>query len=132
MDSASAPTRKTGFLLLSVVFLLGIVCGGALVFIIGRAIRVDPPGPHPVEFMARHLDLDEKQEAEIRAILDETREQIETISLTSRDRIREVLTPDQLEKFDELRSQFRRRPGRRHRRSGGQPPPGGAPPPPPD
>lgn len=129
----AAATRKRGFLLLAVVFLIGVVCGGALVFIGVRTLVPRVPrhgGPHPIEDIARHLDLDDKQTAKIRAILDETREQIDTISLVSRDRIREVLTPEQLEKFDEMRSRMRRGPRRRHRESRGQHGTGEGPPPP--
>ncbi len=137
MDSAPATptaTRKKGFLLLGVVFLLGVVCGGALVFIGVRTLVPRGPrhgGPHPIEGISRHLDLNEKQAEKIRAILDETRHEIDVISLESRDRIREVLTPEQLEKFDEMRSRFRRGPRRRHRDSPEPRAPRDAPPPPP-
>ena len=123
MDSVSTPstpTRKKGFLLLAVVFLLGIVCGGALVFIGTRTLVPNERRGgrlHPDGGIQRQLDLDEEQSEKIRAILDETRGEIETISRESRGRIREVLTPEQLEKFDEMRSRFRRRPGRRDRDS---------------
>ena len=116
-----AGTRKQGFLLLSVVFLLGIVCGGALVFIGVRTLGPGSnrfggaPPPHPMIELSRQLDLDEDQERKIRMILDQTREEMQTVMHDSREKIREVLRPEQREKMDEIRPRFRRGFGGRRR-----------------
>jgi Spy/CpxP family protein refolding chaperone len=142
-SSGTAPSRTRGFLLLSVVFLLGVVCGGAVVFIGIRTIpseglrRSGPePGPgggHMVQ-LARDLDLDEEQKERIGEILDESRTGIHAIMDESRDRIREILRPEQREIFDQMGTRRRRGPGRRGPGRGGRrgPPPDDPPPPPPE
>jgi hypothetical protein len=131
----TTPSRKRGFLLLSVVFLLGVICGGAVVFI---GIRTILP-PRPVERgpggqmgrLARALDLDEEQQERIGEILDESRSGIHSIMEESTDRIREILRPDQLATFDDLMLKRRRGPGRRGQGFGRRRGPGPEHPPPP-
>lgn len=137
--AGTTPSRTRGFLLLSVVFLLGVVCGGAVVFIAIRTIlppRPDEPGPgsgHMVR-LVNDLDLDEEQTEQIREILDESRTGIHTIMDESRDRIREILRPDQRELFDQMGARRRHGPGRRRQGPGRRrgPAPEDPPPPPPE
>ncbi len=66
---------------------------------------------HMFEKMRRDLDLDERQAAEVRRILDETRNEyrglraearprFDTIRQSARARIRALLTPEQQQRFD--------------------------------
>jgi hypothetical protein len=140
---ASAPeqngerrSRRHGLLLLAVVFLLGLVCGAAVFATVDRIIDIRQP-PRPPEGpdrhlgrLARELDLDEDQKQRMREILGESRLRMHAVMRETREELRQVLRPDQLEKFDELQ---RRRPfgprgrrGLRERggRRDGPPPPG--------
>jgi len=135
----AAPSRTRGFLLLSVVFLLGVICGGAVVFIGIRTILPPKPiergpgGGHMAQ-LASDLDLDEEQKEQIGEILDESRTGIHTIMDESRDRIREILRPDQRELFDQMGAKRRHGPGRRRQGFGRRrgPAPEDPPPPPPE
>jgi len=122
------PGRATGILLLGVVVVLGMISGAALFYIGQRSIGFPPPmGPppdHPMDRLARYLDLDADQQRAIEEILDEQRVRLDLVLEESREAIRAVLRPDQQERFDNMR------PPGPHRRPGRRPPPGAPPPPP--
>lgn len=86
---------------------------------------------HVFERMRRDLDLDERQSAEVRRILDETRNEyralrsearprFDTIRQSARARIRALLTPEQQRRFDtrvaelDARREAEEDEGRRH------------------
>lgn len=102
--------RPRGWIPVAVVFALGAVFGAALCF---AAIRFSGrPFPRhgdgsgergPIERMTRELGLDPAQRETVEKILRETHGEVREIVDRSRDRIREVLRPDQRERFDRMR-----------------------------
>ncbi|MFL6282187.1 MAG: hypothetical protein ACJ74Q_03360 [Pyrinomonadaceae bacterium] len=101
------------------VFVLGCVTGAAL----DSAYRLRAAGPRRpprqqqqqredfFESLQKNLDLDERQSAQIRAVIDETREgyrqlrtevrpRYDTLRRDGRAKIRALLTPEQQRKFD--------------------------------
>jgi Spy/CpxP family protein refolding chaperone len=100
------------------VFVLGCVTGAAL----DSAYRLRVAGPRRpprqqqqredfFESLQKNLDLDERQSAQIRAVIDETREgyrqlrtevrpRYDTLRRDGRAKIRALLTPEQQQKFD--------------------------------
>ena len=101
------------------VFVLGCVTGAAL----DSAYRLRAAGPRRpprqqqqqredfFESLQKNLDLDERQSAQIRAVIDETREgyrqlrtevrpRYDTLRRDGRAKIRALLTPEQQQKFD--------------------------------
>ncbi|MDT5267924.1 MAG: hypothetical protein QOH49_110 [Acidobacteriota bacterium] len=112
-------TRLKLWLAVAVVFALGCATGALLDSAYrlraaaarneSRAGRRNPE--HLVEKMRSELNLDERQSAEVRRILDETRNEyrtlrtetrprFDTIRQSARTRIRALLTPDQQQRFD--------------------------------
>jgi Spy/CpxP family protein refolding chaperone len=109
------------------VFLLGALAGAAVVH------RVDRQGVEAVlsgrggatvdlivRRLTRSLDLDPAQRDQVRAIVTETRRdivgirkpvqaQVEAAIERSRARVREILRPDQREKFDRIQAERRKR-----------------------
>jgi len=112
------------------VFLLGAIAGAAIVHRVDRknvegflSGRGGATADFVVRRLSRSLDLDPVQQDQVRAIVNETRRDIVEIRKPvqdrihaaferSRVRIREVLRPDQQEKFDRIRSGGRKRWGR--------------------
>lgn len=103
------------------VFVLGCVTGAAL----DSAYRLraagarrspqqqQPPREEFFESLQKNLDLDERQSAQIRAVIDETREgyrqlrtevrpRYDALRRDGRVRIRALLTPEQQQKFDQM------------------------------
>jgi Spy/CpxP family protein refolding chaperone len=103
------------------VFVLGCVTGAAL----DSAYRLRAEGPRReprqqqqqreefFESLQKNLDLDERQSAQIRAVIDETREgyrqlrtevrpRYDTLRRDGRAKIRALLTPEQQQKFDRM------------------------------
>jgi Spy/CpxP family protein refolding chaperone len=99
------------------VFVLGCVTGAAL----DSAYRLRAAGPRRpprqqqredfFEALQKNLDLDERQSAQIRAVIDETREgyrqlrtevspRYDALRRDGRAKIRALLTPEQQQKFD--------------------------------
>jgi Spy/CpxP family protein refolding chaperone len=125
MVDTTGPGSWRATLSVIAVFALGVVFGAALTFAIARHARPGPPGPGPfgprhggpmpVERMTRELDLDADQQAKVRAILERRHETMRGFLDETHREIREILRPDQREKFDRMRP-----PG---------PPPGGPGPP---
>jgi Spy/CpxP family protein refolding chaperone len=113
-------TRLKLWLAVAAVFALGCVTGAfldsAYRLRAGAARSESRSGgkrnpEHMFEKMRRELDLDERQSAEVRKILDETRNEYRTlrtearprfdaIRQSARTRIRALLTPDQQKRFD--------------------------------
>jgi Spy/CpxP family protein refolding chaperone len=119
----SAPQRGSArakvIALVLAVFALGAVTGAALdsAYRLGAAGSLRAPQPSPredfFELLQKNLDLDARQAAEVRAIVDETREgyrqlrtevrpRYETLRANGRARIRALLTPEQQQKFDRM------------------------------
>jgi Spy/CpxP family protein refolding chaperone len=109
------------------VFLLGALAGAAVVYRVGHQ-RVDAVlsgrGGATVDLIVRRLtrslDLDSVQRDQVRAIVTETRRdiveirkpvqpRIEAAIERSRARVREILRPDQQEKFDRIQAERRKR-----------------------
>ena len=116
-------TSQRVYIYFALTFLLGILAGAAGTFFFGR--QMGPPGgparrERILRRMTRELDLNEKQVQQVRAIMEETRGKVEglrkqhrphydAIRAESRDQIRQVLTPEQARKFDELVRKFEKR-----------------------
>ena len=135
VDATPARTWR-GQLAVAGIFALGVVFGLAVSFVlvhhVGPRGRMAQPreGPMPMDLMKHELDLDDAQQAQVRAILERGHATMRgVLDDTSRD-IRAVLRPDQREKFDRMRprSPFP------HAHHGDTPPPVGPPPgePPPE
>jgi Spy/CpxP family protein refolding chaperone len=143
--------RTKGITLLAVTFLAGALAGGAAERI--RMAKRPPPPVEPPDFgmMAggrpgmlprwfQQLDLTEEQRDQIRQIIESRREPTEQVMREMMPRlraasdsvmaeIRAVLTPEQLEKWDELQAEMRRRGGQMRQGMGRGKGPGGPPPP---
>lgn len=63
-------------------------------------------GPH-VERLAERLELNEEQQAKVRALFEEQKAQHEAMRAQMRGKIAEVLTPDQLANMDAMRDKHR-------------------------
>lgn len=109
------------------VFLLG-AAGGALVTHLVNQARLERylSGGHRmregviVERLTKKLDLDDRQQEQVRAIMHETHDgirqlrsrihpQIEALLTVGQDRIKAVLRPDQREKFEKIIAERKRR-----------------------
>ncbi len=111
-------TRLKLWLAVAAVFALGCATGALLdsayrlrVGAAGNAARARRDPERVFEKMRRDLELDERQAAEVRKILDETRTEyrslrsevrprFDAIRQSARTRIRALLTPDQQKRFD--------------------------------
>ena len=109
------------------VFLLGALAGAAIGHRVGRqsveAVLSGRGGATVdliVKRLSRSLDLDPTQRDQVRAIVTETRRdideirkpirsQVETAIERSRVRVRAILRPDQQEKFDRIQAERRKR-----------------------
>lgn len=109
-------TRREAAVLVFVVFLLGLLVGGVGNHLWGQRVWggrqevARHPGPPSrakiVDHLTRELQLTPDQQQKIGAIIDDTRSQMlsqhEKIRQQGRERIRAVLTPEQVPKFDEF------------------------------
>jgi Spy/CpxP family protein refolding chaperone len=111
-EAPIAPRRSGGLLAVSAVFFLGLVCGAALFFageriLLARSLfgwrGAQREGRAPIARMARELDLDAKQQEQVRAVLERSRDEVREVLEKSRAEVRGLLRPDQQEKFDRLR-----------------------------
>jgi Spy/CpxP family protein refolding chaperone len=118
---ASQSNRKA-ILMVALVFVLGIALGAAGVYVVTTRVHAARPqaagreGRSPADVVARldrELDLTSDQEKQIEAILTDTQARYAEIHRQAdpeydqarqqgRDRIREVLTPEQKPKFDQF------------------------------
>ncbi|MBI4164759.1 MAG: hypothetical protein HY508_03375 [Acidobacteria bacterium] len=111
---------RRAYIYFALTFLLGVLVGGVGLFFYGWHMG-SMSGPARRERMiwrmTRHLNLNDGQVQQIRAILEETggkvealrkqhRPEFDAIRTDSRDRIRKVLTPEQATKFDEIVKRF--------------------------
>ena len=123
--------RTKGLLVLGAVFLLGGVAGGGSAWAVAQrqhaAVLREEPRRAEVRRLAalrRKLDLDDDQEARVRAILDRDADDSRALGRDMMDRcgeplrdhktavdaqIREALRPDQRARFDKLTDERRRR-----------------------
>ena len=125
-------TRRV-YLNFSLTFLLGIILGGVGVYYFlwssGRLAHRGFNRDRAVAHFKKELDLSADQVEKIGAIFDETSQkvrdlqkqmepQFQALHLETRGRIRQLLNPDQVKKFDELMRQA----DERHRRHAPSPP----------
>ena len=119
--------RWQAFIALAFLFTLGVVAGGLGAHLYyARALDRPPPGPPPFfgrlmgPRLERHLDLTPEQRSELREILEESRREAEAmrrelaprmreVMSRTEERIRAILTPDQVERFEQLQRRQRRR-----------------------
>jgi hypothetical protein len=134
-EPLATPERSRGLLLLGVVFVLGLVCGGTLFYLGQRSLFpsrfgwAGPGGPHSgggLDRLTRELSLDAEQRKKIETILDGRRGRMQQFLDEGRSEIRAVLRPDQQAIFDKMPRDHGGRHGWRS-----EPPPGppGIPPP---
>lgn len=136
-DTQKPITRGRAVLLLIAIFAAGVICGGALVSLfrvplLGHPWKQPPGGVDPIDRLERDLQLEPDQVDELGRIMKQQGDSLRSVLEETRLKIRETLTPEQREKFDNLRPPKSGRPGPPGRRGG--PPPGGVPgdhPPPP-
>ena len=118
----SEPTvQQKASLWLAVIFLLGIALGGVLGYAFAHRSYAAAPGQLTAEQrraqkreqLAREVGLNPEQQSQIAAILDQAQAeskaihavsdpQLEAVRQKSRDRIRQLLTPEQKPKFEEF------------------------------
>ena len=119
--------RWLALLALAGLFALGVVAGGLGAHLYyARALDRPLPGPPPLfgrlmgPRLERHLELTSEQSSELRRILDESRREAEAmrrelaprmrdVMERAENRIDEILTPEQRQRFAELRRHHRRR-----------------------
>jgi hypothetical protein len=120
---------RRAYLYFILTFVLGLIVGSAATIFYGwRSGVLHPRRPdekHIVQFLTRNLNLDDSQAQQVGQIVHETGErirelqhqadpQIDAARAEGRDRIRKVLRPDQLAKFNQLAERIdARRKGRR-------------------
>jgi Spy/CpxP family protein refolding chaperone len=114
---ASQGSRKA-FLLVFLVFVLGIALGSVGTYVVTTRVHAaftqavhNPPNPMPI--FTRDLNLSPEQQKKVETILDDTRAryaeihkradpEYENARHEARERIRQVLTPEQKPKFEDL------------------------------
>jgi hypothetical protein len=121
---------RRAYLYFILTFVLGLIVGGAATIFFGwRSGMIRPHHPdekHIVRFLERDLNLSDSQTQQVEQIVHETggkfrqlqqqnEPQFDAIRAESRDRIRKILNPDQLAKFNQLIERMDER-RREHRR----------------
>jgi len=105
------PDGKRGVgatLLVLGTFVLGMIAGAALLFIASRSMHAPPfvggalRQRTPIQHIRRDLDLTPEQAEKMRAILDETHDRMRREADATRESIRQLLTPEQRERFDAM------------------------------
>ncbi len=120
---ASQGNRKA-ILLVFVVFVLGIALGGVGTYVVTTRVQAARPvatlvhnPAHTMAMFTRDLNLNTDQQKQIQAILNDTRAryaglhekldpEYEQVRQQGRERIRQILTPDQRPKFEDLLRQM--------------------------
>jgi Spy/CpxP family protein refolding chaperone len=118
------------------IFLLGVAAGGLVAYAVSpprRAIEGGPAGMEKfiMERLTRQLDLDTAQREQVRKIVRESQEemaavrrQAQQLVAKSEARIREVLTPEQREHFDQIIAERKARIAQWEKQRGPRPPSG--------
>lgn len=118
--------RWQALVALAGLFVVGVVAGALGAHLYYARALDRPPAPPPFfagrigPRLERHLDLTPEQRVELRQVLEETRREAEAMRREMGPRMREVmehneqriralLTPEQRDRFDELRRRQRRR-----------------------
>ena len=136
---AGERTKSTALLLVIAVFVLGVALGALGMYLEGARVMAGHPAQpvrltpaqrqsRTVDNLTKELGLNSDQQGQLRAILeqtgagyksiqDEDAPKIESVRQKGRDRIRAILTPDQLPKFEET---LRRMDEERKKRAQGQ------------
>jgi len=103
------------------IFVLGFVAGMLALHVYGRWVHRRPP-ENRFDQMATRLQLNEDQKTRVQQIFSDTRQQLDNLRHESEPRVNEirqqadqrlqqVLTPDQWQKFQQMRSEGRGRRG---------------------
>ncbi|HEX3377528.1 MAG TPA: hypothetical protein VHS29_11750 [Candidatus Acidoferrales bacterium] len=117
------PSNRKAYLIVFVLFILGIALGSVGTYLVTLRVQAARPagqGERPPSHMAmftRDLNLTPDQQTQVQAIMNETRAhyaelhqkldpEYEQVRQQSRDHIRQVLTPEQRPKFEELLRQM--------------------------
>ena len=120
---ANRGSRKA-YLLVFVLFILGIALGGVGTYLVTMRVQAARPQAtlarnpgHAMAMFTRDLNLNPDQQTQIQAILSDTRAryaelhekldpEYEQVRQQGRERIRQILTPEQRPKFEELLRQM--------------------------
>jgi Spy/CpxP family protein refolding chaperone len=119
---ANQGSRKA-YLIVFVLFVLGIALGSVGTYLVTMRVQAARPtaagsrAPGHMAMFTRDLNLTSDQQTQVQAILNDTRArytelhekldpEYELVRKQSRDRIRQLLTPDQRPKFEELLRQM--------------------------
>jgi len=107
----------------AVIFVLGFTAGILALNVYRSIAHRDVPGDR-LEQLSQRLDLNADQKAKVQQIFSDTREQLRALRRESEprvndirrqadDKLQQVLTPDQWEKFQKIRAEARDRRGSR-------------------
>jgi len=103
-------TKREAGLLVLVVFILGVLVGGVGYRLAGARVFSAHGGPHqPPPPLGQQLGLNADQQKQLDAIWADTKTQFQAVDaqrnairMQSRDKVRAILTPDQLAKFNAM------------------------------
>ena len=108
-------TSSKAIIWIIIVFLTGVLFGGALAFLVfqphkppwlERRSRENRSPDKFVQMMSEGLELDQEQREQLSTLLIETRDQFnevrQQIRKETRERLQSILHPDQLKRFDEV------------------------------
>lgn len=116
--------NRKAYLAVFILFILGIALGSVGTYLVTMRVQAARPQAglahnpgHTMETYARDLNLNSEQQTQIQAILNDTRAryaelhqkldpEYEQVRHEGRERIRQVLTPEQRPKFEELLRQM--------------------------
>jgi len=107
------------------IFILGFIAGMLALGVYGRWVHRRPP-ENRFDQMATRLQLNDDQKTKVQQIFSDTRQQLQNMRKESEPRVNEirqqadqrlqqVLTPDQWQKFQQMRSEGRERRGLQNR-----------------
>ena len=111
------------------IFVLGFVAGMLALHAYGRWAHRPQPPENRFDQMATQLKLNDDQKTKVQQIFTDTRQQLQNMRKESEPRVndirqqadqrlQQVLTPDQWQKFQQMRNEARARRGPRDRREG--------------
>ncbi|HTC64404.1 MAG TPA: hypothetical protein VK709_16310 [Candidatus Saccharimonadales bacterium] len=116
-------SNRKAYLIVFVLFILGIALGSMGTYLVTMRVQAARPAgqgdraPSHMAIFTRDLNLTSEQQTQVQAIMNETRShyaelhqkldpEYEQVRQQSRDHIRQVLTPEQRPKFEELLRQM--------------------------